>query len=324
MILIMSEYGDNSTVYVSRWLLHKNIPFVRIDYEETYFIEKIKLDDAGYEFIIATDNNKRIKLSEVKAIWYRRGDLKLFFPSLEEIEEKKLKAIMYSQLEMENMTLEYLFYCFMQEIPHIGSFQTRQMNKLHVLREASKLGIKIPDTLVCSSKKVFAESFSHDSVITKGLYEGFRAKLSTGNYTTYTEKISKEEVSDSFFPSLFQKGVEKEADIRSFYLYGEFYTMAIRSQENEQTITDFRKYLKGVGNRSFPFELPNELEYKLHRLMNKLNLETGSIDLIFSKTGEFVFLEINPVGQFGMTSFPCNYYLERRIAEKLIELADYN
>jgi hypothetical protein len=33
---------------------------------------------------------------------------------------------------------------------------------------------------------------------------------------------------------------------------------------------------------------------------------------------ELVFLEINPVGQFGMVSHPCNYYLEKRIAQNLI------
>ena len=31
-----------------------------------------------------------------------------------------------------------------------------------------------------------------------------------------------------------------------------------------------------------------------------------------------VFLEVNPVGQFGMVSLPCNYQLEKRIAQYLI------
>ncbi|GEM_PF-2524516 len=32
------------------------------------------------------------------------------------------------------------------------------------------------------------------------------------------------------------------------------------------------------------------------------------------------FLEINPIGQFGMTSIPCNYYLKKRNALKFIEI----
>ena len=35
---------------------------------------------------------------------------------------------------------------------------------------------------------------------------------------------------------------------------------------------------------------------------------------------EFVFLEVNPVGQFGWVSKNCNYYLEKKIALKLINL----
>jgi hypothetical protein len=50
-----------------------------------------------------------------------------------------------------------------------------------------------------------------------------------------------------------------------------------------------------------------------------MNLNTGSIDLICTKSGEYVFLEVNPVGQFSMVSFPCNYYLEEKIADLLIQ-----
>jgi hypothetical protein len=34
--------------------------------------------------------------------------------------------------------------------------------------------------------------------------------------------------------------------------------------------------------------------------------------------GREVFLEVNPVGQFGMVSAPCNYHLEKKVAELLI------
>jgi len=46
-------------------------------------------------------------------------------------------------------------------------------------------------------------------------------------------------------------------------------------------------------------------------------LNSGSIDILVTPNNEYVFLEVNPVGQFGMVSQPCNYYLEKRIAERL-------
>ena len=59
------------------------------------------------------------------------------------------------------------------------------------------------------------------------------------------------------------------------------------------------------------------MEKKLTLLMKKMNLNCGSIDMIKSKEGEYVFLEINSVGQFGMVSRPCNYYLEEKVADFL-------
>jgi hypothetical protein len=53
--------------------------------------------------------------------------------------------------------------------------------------------------------------------------------------------------------------------------------------------------------------------------MYHLRLETGSIDLIHTPDGRDVFLEVNPVGQFGMVSIPCNYGLERKVADLLMQ-----
>jgi hypothetical protein len=58
-------------------------------------------------------------------------------------------------------------------------------------------------------------------------------------------------------------------------------------------------------------------------LMRDLCLDTGSIDLICTSSGRIVFLEVNPVGQFGMVSKPCNYKLEHRLAEHLAAKARY-
>lgn len=95
--------------------------------------------------------------------------------------------------------------------------------------------------------------------------------------------------------------------------------MAIFSQSNSQTNVDFRKYDDKLPNRCVPYILPNKIENALRDLMNSLNLNTGSIDLIVDTQDNYYFLEINPVGQFGMVSQPCNYYLEKKVAEYLVQ-----
>jgi len=95
--------------------------------------------------------------------------------------------------------------------------------------------------------------------------------------------------------------------------------MAIFSQKNNQTSIDFRKYDSQIPNRTIPYKLPVWVEKQLTSLFHKLGLNTGSVDLILTPNEEYVFLEINPVGQFGMVSYPCNYYLEKEVAKLLYE-----
>ena len=326
MILLMSEYRDNSTIYVAQWLLHWDIPFVRIDCEEQYKLEYLHISNDGFDYCVRGLDGKTIKMSEIRAVWYRRGELNFVLPNLRVTSDGRLRKALEGHLLAEKVTLEQFFYRLMKDKPHIGTFDTRAVSKLEVLFEAARLGIEIPRTAIVTEKKEL-KKYPFHSIITKAIREGFHCELDTGRYTTYTEGVHESDLPAAFFPTLFQEAIEKEADIRVFYLSGNFYSMAIRSQSNIQTKTDFRKYLRGRGNRLFPFHLPQAVEQKLDLLMKRIGLETGSIDLIFTKDGRFIFLEVNPVGQFGMVSFPCNYYLEKQIALELVKMmektADY-
>jgi hypothetical protein len=64
--------------------------------------------------------------------------------------------------------------------------------------------------------------------------------------------------------------------------------------------------------------LPKHIEEKLILIMDRMSFNTGSIDMIYDLEGNYIFLEINPVGQYGMTSVPCNYNLDFEIAKSLM------
>lgn len=93
--------------------------------------------------------------------------------------------------------------------------------------------------------------------------------------------------------------------------------MAIFSQDEIEASIDFRNYNSSKPLKQVPYSLPKELEDKLNKLTQKMKLNTGSIDMIVDEFGNYTFLEINPIGQITMTSQPCNYYLEKKIAECL-------
>lgn len=160
----------------------------------------------------------------------------------------------------------------------------------------------------------------HATVITKPIHSSFIYGDDAHWLPTYTELVTPdvlEQMNENFQPTLFQQYIDKKIEIRSFYLDGAFYSMGIFSQNDDQTKVDFRKYNDRVPNRTVPFKLPDSIEQKLHTLMQTLQFESGSIDLIYSSDEQFYFLEVNPIGQFGMVSYPCNYQLERLIANRL-------
>ena len=155
----------------------------------------------------------------------------------------------------------------------------------------------------------------------------FITKVSSGHCLQYFDDFTifnyaklveiNKSISDTFFPSLVQNYIPKKIELRIFYLEGEFFSMAIFSQKDNKTNIDFRNYNDDKPNRTVPYKIPKDVEQKLDLLMKTLGLNSGSIDMIVTPDNEYVFLEVNPVGQFGMVSYPCNYNLEKRIAEYL-------
>ncbi|MDR3047884.1 MAG: hypothetical protein LBU51_09825, partial [Bacteroidales bacterium] len=51
--------------------------------------------------------------------------------------------------------------------------------------------------------------------------------------------------------------------------------------------------------------------------MQNMNLQTGSLDFILTPAGDYIFLEVNPCGQYDVFN-SCNVYPDKLIAEHLI------
>lgn len=311
MILIISESTDISTLEVIRWLKHFKVPYCRIN--KTDAVTLYELDPKRDSFILRVDQYK-IDLAEIDAIWYRRGKLNFSIFSGD-------KNIDKTQDNESRALNNFFFIKVLKNNNGISNYLTSSPNKLVTLEIALECGLKIPDTVISSDKKRVTNFIDiHQKVVTKMIDTHIRYRKYNKIYMGYTEEIDKEEIRTfniNFFPSLVQQKIDKKFEVRSFFLNGKFYSMAIFSQSNKATQTDFRKYCKELPNRYVPFKLPNEIRKKLLKFMKLMKLNSGSIDLIVDTEGEFVFLEVNPIGQFGFVSYPCNYYLERVVAQEL-------
>lgn len=321
MVLILSIHNDFSTNQVIDWLHFLGKDFFRINYPS----DMINVVYQDLNNTIIKVNDQILDFSKITSFWYRKGDLDLFV-EMDELDSKNegglFSVLLKKHLVKEKTVLEDFMHYFFSKTPHITSKSTVDVNKLEVLSLANRIGLNVPRTAIVTSKKDLTSfmSINHDMVITKPISIPLSFRLNGKAYMTFTESISRdalENIPNFFFPSLVQQMVGKKIEIRSFYLDNIFYSMAIFSQQSKQTTIDFRKYNYEYPNRVVPFQLPEKIENQLVQLMDELGLKTGSIDLIYSPDQEFYFLEVNPVGQFGMVSYPCNYYLEEKIAKVL-------
>ena len=314
MILILSIEQDESTIDIIKWLYYLKEDFILLNNNE--FINSVTVDINTSEVFITT-KDVTVNFNEVTSVWYRRGNFTLY--NCIEIKDFIGDKVTEFFTEEKKDLFEYLHFLLSQK-PSINNYNFKKVNKLIVLTIAKQLGLCIPKTTITNQKSVLEEELKGKSLITKPINDPISLYGDTYWFPTYTTSITAEKASlfdDSFGISLFQENIKKTLEIRSYFLDGEFYSMAIFSQLDEQTKTDFRCYNNQKPNRTIPFNLPLDIETKLKTLAEKLNLTSCSFDLIYTPCKQYVFLEVNPIGQFGMVSYPCNYYLEEKIAHKL-------
>ena len=308
MILIFSTSLELSTNEIQCWLNYFGEKYIRINSENYNLIEIDNIVNP-YHLIV---NEKEIKIDNIKSVWIRKWDKSNYLHS------HHLKG--KEELYMRSNLIEDEFVGFSKYLFHILSEKDGILDgyylgysKLIQLYEASKVGLKTPLSYIVNRKTSLRTTIP---CITKPI-EKVSPFLETRFYTSELTDEFINSLEMNFFPSLIQEKVDKLFEIRSFYIDEKIYSMAILSQLDEQTKVDFRNYNNEKPNRCIPYKLSDQIELKITELMKTLKIKCGSIDIIKTKKGEFVFLEVNPNGQFGMVSSNCNYYLEYEISKYL-------
>ena len=317
MILILSMHGDLSTDLVIDWLRKYNHSFVRLDL--TTFLDK----PATFSLFppALSIDEQAIDIHKIQAVWYRRtgafGESQYFKNHKENLTPQTTR-----QLYLEYEALTEGFATLFHDKYWLNHPQKASVNKLEVLNIAQQCGLPVPKTYVVNTQKQLATLSKNHSLICKSIYEPDFLDVEDKSYMMYTAELTPTTIQNfpqRFYPSLVQQKIDKAYELRIFYMEGQLYPMAIFSQQATQTQLDFRQYNRNNPNRNVPYNLSQKLTTKLQLLMQKLDLNCGSIDIIKGIDEQYYFLEVNPVGQFGMTSKPCNYDLHQLIAQHLIK-----
>jgi len=323
MIFILSEQYDKTTDQVIDWIEYlSDVKICRINTDDFLSATDIVISDNLVNFQI-TMGNMSIKYSDIGAYWYRRGMFNRLLPQINKDETGAKWAQKFTaHLQEEDTYLFKFIHNKLNKKYHINTFEDNFLNKLIALDTAKAIGLKIPTTVITTNPRPLKNIFSGKPIITKSISQQVGYEHDDCMYVAATEAVNYEETTsqDAYsLPSLFQNEVTKVFELRIFVVHDTIFSMAIFSQNDEQTRLDYRNYNFRKMNRMVPFLLPEEMAEKIKQLMHHLNLNSGSVDMIYETNGDYVFLEVNPIGQFGMVSSPCNYYIEKFIAQQLID-----
>lgn len=317
MILLLSSSSDTNLDFVIDWLRFYRHPYLRINADDPLH-DEFHLSLTPPRLVV---RQSAVDIGSIHSIWFRQfGNFRrsaYFHEAKSRVRSDALDQISREHAIVINGLLTLL------EGKHWLTHPSRaHVNKIDMLHRASQCGLAIPETHIVNRKADLARLLVTGEYICKSIYEPLFLKEDSGFWAMFTTRIEAgdlDRLEDAFVPSLVQRLIPKEYELRVFYLDGTCYTMAIFSQQRERTALDFRNLDWTDPPRTVPYSLPVEVEESIRRFMTAIQLNCGSLDLIKSTDGGYYFLEVNPTGQFGMVAFPCNYPLYETIALYLIE-----
>ena len=317
MILLISDFSDNSIEVIINYLIIAKSEYYLIR-TQVDNVEIIEIDLK--EFVLEINGQDIIESRKITWVYFRRDYLELKNNLMinDIFDANNIIKFLNTENKYCEQYINLILYKFKKII---GNPFMINVNKLEILLKAKEIGLKIPPFLITTNKTSLFEFIKvHQKIISKPINTQmffYRDNEIGGIYTTELEEEILKDLPDIFYPSFFQKQIIKKFDIRTFIIQDKCYSMAILSQNNNKTIIDFRNYDRTRPNRRIPYKLPEIIESQLVKLHKSIKLNCSSVDVLLSTDNEYFFLEINPVGQFGMVSFPCNYYLEKIIANEL-------
>ena len=315
MILIISSNRDITTDKVIEWI---SCPVIRISDLDAVTEVSLSLSNSGEsELILNFKSGIEVNLSKVTSCWYRRGFLSLRIGEIQNYISDGLKEF----LDDEWSILSDHIYSVLSEKRSIGSaIHEKYPNKLRQLKYAGKCGLLVPETLISNNRDTILKFLWRHDCISKAITDVPSFEEDGFSYVGgYTQRVNSLEYEgqDLIFPTLFQKNIDKSYELRIFFFEKKYYSMAIFSQNDTLTSTDYRISNVEKPNRCVPYTLPENVKISLIKLMSLLGLNTGSVDIIVDKEGNYWFLEVNHVGQFDWLSVNCNFSIEKDIAQFL-------
>jgi glutathione synthase/RimK-type ligase-like ATP-grasp enzyme len=256
----------------------------------------LTFDAAGRRHGTLRTPDGTLDLDRVTAVWYRRPrrpdvDPSITDPGLRRYVADESWRVVTGLFE----TLDCLW------VPGKPSRESPASNKVNEMTRAAELGFRLPRSLHTNSPQALLDFYEqcNGRIVTKSL--NGTMETAEGARYPFTYSVRRRDLARvravRFAPVLAQEYVEKDVELRVTVVGDDLFTAEIHSQVTSRTKLDWRHF-----DDETPYgihALPDDVADRCRRLVRELDLTYGCIDLIRTPGGEYVFLEINPNGQWG-------------------------
>jgi len=318
MIIIVTNRQDHTADFLILELQKRQIDYVRFNTED--FPQHVQItwhiDGAGFGGHFSFPRT-RVEFKDVRSVWYRRPVPPIPSP---EIDDPVAREFVLAESQAAIDGLWRNLDCFW--VSHPDNLRKAEL-KLYQLKIAKQVGFQLWPTILTNNPEM-AQAFYHSQgskVIYKPLRRGriVRGETVSLIYTNLIDTTKVERLDRvAYAPSLLQKYIPKRVELRVTVIGSKVFAVELHSQDHTDSQHDWRR-----GNTARLHHelhvLPTEVESKCIALVQSLGLAFGAIDLILTPESKYVFLEINPNGQWAWIQQLCpEIPLRETLADLLI------
>ena len=316
-VLLLTHSGDFYTIdLVAEALARMGVHPIRFNTD--LFPSAVKLSArAGDERAshLVTETGDRIFADEVRAVWAR----KLWPPRMADNLDERFR----SMCVRESAAALEGFLDALHDARWVNDINRQRdaENKQRQLRLAARAGLRVPRTLVTNNPTAARQFFAETEGQTVAkLLRPLDVSMDAVKPFVYTSRVREEDLANAeglrHSPMVFQELIPKAHELRVACVAGEAFAGALDATGTSRGETDWRRAAPEEC-RWQKAQVPAEIAGSLQVLMSELGLVFGAVDLIRTPSGEYVFLEVNPSGEWGMLERDLELPISDAIAKAL-------
>ena len=318
VVLLLTHSGDYFTIdRVVDALSKRGVQPFRFDTDQFPIAVQLAayIGSDGLAYRLKYGENS-ISTEQVRAVWMRR----IWQPQL----SKELAPQFQDSCARESGAALRGFLDSLWDTHWVDDLQriSAAENKLRQLRIAKDVGLSIPRTLLTNDPQAARAFFPQvNGKMVAKLLTSLTYSMEGSPFFVYTSTVNEDDLQDAeslrYSPMVFQEQIPKQRELRVVFVAGHLFVGALDASRYSATTMDWRR-AKPEECIWEPWQLPSDVADCLNSFMATLGLTFGALDFIHTPDEQYVFLEVNPIGEWGMLERDLDYPIAEAIADALV------